>query len=184
MDVKLQRNYACYVEATEIQVHISSCHPVCVHSNHSFCCRCLLGFWWSTPHTFKCLLTASTKSMAWCCSNPNAYSPGLYNVVMTTIFFLLHVAMIWHDQYFSFYFAVHNIWLCMHSTIFCVGESGGNAWYKEHMFEGTCPVACGDTNMVLGNYISFLWSHQLSCGGSLGQLHRLHHPCFSPYAHL
>lgn len=52
------------------------------------------------------------------------------------------------------------------------------------MFEGTGKAAGGDTNMVLGNNLPVLWAYKLGRWSSFGQLHRLHYPIFSTYAHL
>lgn len=56
-------------------------------------------------------------------------------------------------------FAVYNVWIRLYPAIFRVGKSGGDAWHKEHMFEGSRPFAGGDTYMVLGHHIPFLRSH-------------------------
>ena len=52
------------------------------------------------------------------------------------------------------------------------------------MFEGTGKAAGGDSNMVLGNNLPVLRAYKLRSWGSFGQLHRLHYPIFSTYAHL
>lgn len=52
------------------------------------------------------------------------------------------------------------------------------------MFEGTSKAAGGDTNMVLGNNLPLLRAYKLRSWGSFGQLHRIHYPIFSTYAHL
>jgi len=90
----------------------------------------------------------------------------------------------WLIRCMCVWIAVYNIWIRVYTIVFCVGESDWDAWYKEHLVEGVVSVTRGHTYMVLRNYIPFLWTNQLSCGGSFGQLYRLHHPCFSSYAHL
>lgn len=52
------------------------------------------------------------------------------------------------------------------------------------MFKGSSEATSGDTNMVLGDNFPILWTHKLRRGGSFGELHRLHNPSISPYAHL
>ena len=71
-----QRDYACHVEATEVQVHILAGDFVRFHTNDSFCCCRLLGFWWWTSQSFQCLLSPPQKWISWCCCNPHAHSPG------------------------------------------------------------------------------------------------------------
>lgn len=72
----------------------------------------------------------------------------------------------------------------MYTSVLCVGEGDRDARHKEHMPEGTCEAAGGDTHMVFGHYFPIFWAYKLSRRSSSGQLHRLHHPIFSPYAHL
>lgn len=85
-------------------------------------------------------------------------------VVFLTLFFenwmfSLYKIYMFELMYYMCDLAVHNIWVRLYAIVFRVGEGYRNAWHKEHIFESTGAVACGDTNMVLGHYISFLWSN-------------------------
>ena len=74
----LQGNHACNVEASEIQVHISHCHSLCIHPYSSIFCCYVLGLWWPTPHPCQRLRSPSPECMAWRCSHFDAHSPGPY----------------------------------------------------------------------------------------------------------
>lgn len=55
--------------------------------------------------------------------------------------------------------AVHNIWVRMYTSVLCVGEGNRNARHQEHMPEGTCEAACGDTHMVFGHHFPIFWTY-------------------------
>lgn len=55
--------------------------------------------------------------------------------------------------------AVHNIWICMHSSLLCVGESDRHARDKKHFQEGSCSASSGDTHLVSGDHIPILWPY-------------------------
>lgn len=80
----LQGNYACHVEATEIQVPLLVCHTVRFHTNTSFCYLCLLGFWWWAPEPFQRLLSPPQKRLAWHRRYTYAHPPGSTLIISYT----------------------------------------------------------------------------------------------------
>lgn len=83
----------------------------------------------------------------------------------------------------SFWAAVYNIWICLHSIVLCVGEIPEGSWDQEHVKEGPCQTSSGDPNLVPCNHIPVLWPHQLNCWISSCQLYCLYNPCFSSHGH-
>ncbi len=70
----LQRDYACNVETSEVQVRLCVCHPICVYIDHTFCHSCLLGIWRPAFDKCKCPSLAAQKRCSWscCCSHANS----------------------------------------------------------------------------------------------------------------
>lgn len=77
----LQGNYACYVETSEVQVHLLDGHTVCFHSNITVIFRRLLGFRRSASQPFQRLLPPPEERFPRCCGYPHAHPPGLRPVL-------------------------------------------------------------------------------------------------------
>lgn len=55
----MQRDYACNVEAAEIQAHISDGNSLCADSYPTISHFCLLGIWRHASQPFQCLFSAT-----------------------------------------------------------------------------------------------------------------------------
>lgn len=131
--MKLQGNYACHVETSKVQVHISVCYLVRFHINNSLSHRRLLGIRRSTPQSFQRLLTSPQDWLAWHCRHLNAHSPGSAQLaaLCTNIFFTeiwqwdwieLNFFFLHFSQFITFGFActpLYFVWekvIGMHDT--------------------------------------------------------------------
>lgn len=54
---------------------------------------------------------------------------------------------------------VHNIRICLHSSILCVGKIHRHSWNKEHHEALYCTPSGGYSNLVPSHYFPILWTH-------------------------
>lgn len=77
--VLVQGNYACNVEASKVQVHISSGYSLCIYTDSPLRRRRLLGFWRPTSQPFQRLLPPPPLPVARRRRHSHAHSPSTYN---------------------------------------------------------------------------------------------------------
>ena len=81
--VLMQRDYACYVQARQVQVRLRLCHSLCVHVNHTLSRCCVLGLWWLASQACQCTVIAPPDACPGCCCSSHAHSSGQSYTILT-----------------------------------------------------------------------------------------------------
>lgn len=71
-------------------------------------------------------------------------------------------------------FAVHNIWICVHAALLCVGEGHRHARDEEHRQEGDREAAGGDPDLVPRDRVPLLRPDQFDRRIAACELHCVH----------